>query len=137
MMAKTDTPEGTVEHFSLLLGEGRLDALLGLYEESATFVPEPGRVVSGRQAIREELEQLVALDPRMSGTVEQVLQAGDTALVAYRWQMHATAPDGTPIRQRGLSADVLHRRPDGSWGVIIDDPYGAAGATGGQDPSGA
>jgi uncharacterized protein (TIGR02246 family) len=137
MIAKTDTPAGTVEHFSELLGAGRLDALLDLYEEGATFVPEPGRVVSGRASIREELEQLVARAPRMSGSVEQVLLAGDTALVAYRWQMLATAPDGTPIRQGGLSADVLRRRPDGSWGVIIDDPYGAAGPTGGQDPAGA
>jgi uncharacterized protein (TIGR02246 family) len=137
MIAKTDTPAGTVEHFSELLGAGRLDALLELYEEGATFVPAPGRVVSGRASIREELEQLVALDPRMSGSVEQVLQAGDIALVAYRWQMLATTPDGTPIRQGGLSADVLRRRPDGSWGVIIDDPYGAAGSTGGQEPPGA
>lgn len=137
MISTTDTPAGTVEHFSELLGAGRLDALLDLYEDGATFVPEPGRVVSGRASIREELEQLVALNPRMSGQVEQVLEAGDTALVAYRWQMHATAPDGTPIRQGGLSADVLRRRPNGSWGVIIDDPYGAAGTRAGEDPSGA
>ena len=128
MTTQTDTPAGTVEHFSELLGAGRLDALLDLYEDGATFVPEPGRVVSGRASIRAELEQLVALTPRMSGRVEQVLQAGDTALVAYRWQMSATAPDGTAIRQGGLSADVLRRRADGTWGVVIDDPYGAAAA---------
>lgn len=136
MAAKTETPGGTVEHFSALLGEGRLDALLDLYEDEATFVPEPGRVVSGREPIREALEQLAALEPRMSGRVEQVLEAGDVALVAYRWNMQATAPDGSPIRQGGLSADVLRRRPDGSWGVIIDDPYGAAGAAAGEGPEG-
>jgi uncharacterized protein (TIGR02246 family) len=137
MTATTNTPGGTVEHFSELLGEGRLDALLKLYEEGATFVPEPGRVVSGRESIRGELERLVTMDPRMSGSVEQVLQAGDTALVAYRWRMEARAPDGTPIRQTGLSADVLRRRPDGSWGVIIDDPYGGAGTTGAEHTAGA
>ena len=126
MAATIDTPGGTVEHFSALLGAGRLEALMELYDEDATFVPEPGRVVSGRGSIRAELEQLVALGPSMSGNVERVLRAGDTALVAYRWQMHATAPDGSPVRQGGLSADVLRRRPDGSWGVLIDDPYGGA-----------
>lgn len=135
MDARTDTPGGTVEHFSTLLGEGRLDALLDLYDDGATFVPEPGRVVSGRESIRVELEQLVALDPQMSGRVERVLEAGDTALVAYRWQMRATAPDGTPISQGGLSADVLRRRSDGSWGVIIDDPYGAADSEADPDPA--
>ncbi|HWM09430.1 MAG TPA: SgcJ/EcaC family oxidoreductase [Solirubrobacteraceae bacterium] len=133
MISPMHTPDGTVEHFSELLEARRLDALLGLYEEDATFVPEPGRVVSGRAAIREELERLVALNPCISGRVEQVLQAGDTALVTYRWQMQATAPDGTAVQQGGLSADVLRRRPDGSWGVIIDDPYGATGATGGRE----
>jgi ketosteroid isomerase-like protein len=124
--AKTDTPAGTVERFSELLGEGRVDALLELYDDGAAFVPEPGRTVSGRDEIRGELEQLVAMEPRMSGSVEQVLQAGDTALVAYRWRLEGTAPDGTPIRLDGISSDVLRRRPDGSWGVIIDDPYGVA-----------
>jgi uncharacterized protein (TIGR02246 family) len=137
MITMTGTPDGTVEHFSELLSSGRVDALLDLYEDGATFVPEPGRVVTGRASIRAELERLVSVNPRMSGRVEQVLQAGDTALVAYRWQMRASAPDGTPIRQGGLSADVLRRRPDGSWGVVIDDPYGAAGTTGGQEPTGA
>jgi uncharacterized protein (TIGR02246 family) len=131
MITMTGTPDGTVEHFSELLSSGRVDALLDLYEDGATFVPEPGRVVSGRASIRAELERLVSVNPRMSGRVEQVLQAGDTALVAYRWQMLATAPDGTPIRQGGRSADVLRRRPNGSWGVIIDDPYGGADPTGG------
>ena len=66
-----------MEHFSALLEEGRLDALLDLYEDEATLVPEPGRVVSGRKPIREALEQLAVLEPRMSGRVEQVLEAGD------------------------------------------------------------
>jgi uncharacterized protein (TIGR02246 family) len=125
-MARPDTPAATIERFSELLGAGRLEELLELYEDDAAFVPEPGRAVSGLESIRAELEPLAALTPRMSGRIEQVLEADDTALVAYRWQLEATAPDGTPIRQGGLSADVLRRRADGSWGVIIDDPYGAA-----------
>jgi uncharacterized protein (TIGR02246 family) len=137
MIAPTDTPDGTVQHFSQLLGDGRVDALMALYEDGAAFVPAPGRVVTGRESIRAEIEQLVALRPTMSGRVEQVLQAGDTALVAYRWQMRATAPDGAPIRQGGLSADVLRRRADGSWGVIIDDPYGAAGSVAKPDAASA
>jgi uncharacterized protein (TIGR02246 family) len=124
MSAATLTPAETVERFSGLLGQGRLEALLELYEDDAAFVVEPGRVVNGRVSIREELERLIALGPRMSGSIERVLQADDTALVAYRWQMQATAPDGTPIRRGGVSADVLRRRRDGSWGVVIDDPYG-------------
>ena len=123
------TPAATIEHFSELLEQGRLDALLDLYDDSAAFVAEPGRTVSGIAEIRNELERLVAMGPRMSGRVEQVIEAGDTALVAYRWRMEATSPDGTMLRQGGVSADVLRRRPDGSWSVIIDDPFGGAHTT--------
>lgn len=129
MTATTDTPGGTVEHFSELLEAGRLDALIELYEEGATLVPEPGRMVSGLAAIREELERFVALAPRLSGELEHVLEAGGTALVANRWQMEGTAPDGTTVRLGGLSSDVLRRRPDGSWGVLIDNPFGGAAGT--------
>jgi uncharacterized protein (TIGR02246 family) len=119
------TPGETVERFSQLLARGDLDALMELYEENAAFVPEPGRAVAGREAIRAELQPLAALRPRMTGRVERVLEAGDTALVANRWELDAVAPDGTAIHQGGLSADVLRRRADGSWGVVIDDPYGS------------
>lgn len=126
MTVTTETPGGTVERVNELLSAGDLEALVGLYEPDATFVPVPGRVVSGRESIRGELERLIALDPRMTATIERVLQVGDTALVACRWQLEGTAPDGRPIRNAGLSSDVLRRRPDGSWALIIDDPYGAA-----------
>jgi uncharacterized protein (TIGR02246 family) len=133
MAANTHTPAGTVERVSELLADGRVDALLELYEEGAAFVPEPGRTVRGRESIRRELERFVAMKPRMSGRVEQVLQAGDIALVANRWRLDGSAPNGDAIRIDGLSADVLRRRSDGSWGVVIDDPFGAASQRGDQD----
>ena len=76
---RPDTPAATVEHFSELLGAGALEELLELYEDDAAFVPEPGRTVNGIDSIRAELEPLAALTPRMSGRVEQVVVAGDTA----------------------------------------------------------
>jgi ketosteroid isomerase-like protein len=124
----THSPAATVERVSELLGEGALGPLVELYEPDAAFAPEPGRAVSGTAAISAALEPFVAMRPRMRGTVQKVLEAGDTALVTYRWQLEGTGPDGSPIRMDGTSSDVLRRRPDGSWGVLIDDPWGAAGA---------
>ena len=125
MDSATHSPGAAIERFSELLTEGRLDALLELYEEGAAFAPEPGRAVVGTDAIRAELERFAALRPRMSGSVEKVIEAGDTALVAYRWTLEGTAPDGSPVDMAGTSADVLRRRANGSWGVLIDDPWGA------------
>jgi uncharacterized protein (TIGR02246 family) len=124
MAAPTQTPESTIARFSALLAEGDLDALLELYEPQATFVPRPGETVSGRDAIAAALQGFLALEPRMTGEVERVLTAGETALVANRWTLAGTQPDGSRIEMAGVSADVLRRRPDGSWGIVIDDPWG-------------
>lgn len=128
MNVTSPTPATTVERFSELLSEGQIDALLELYENDAAFLPEPGRAVVGTESIRAELERFAALQPRMTGSVEKVIETRDTALVAYRWQLEGTAPDGSPVDMTGTSADVLRRRPDGSWGVLIDDPWGAVAA---------
>jgi uncharacterized protein (TIGR02246 family) len=118
-------PEAVIERFSELLAERELDAMVELYEPDATFAPQPGESVSGRDAIRAALEAFLAVQPRMTGTIEKVLRAGDTALVANRWSLSGTAPDGSPVEMAATSADVLRRRSDGSWGIVIDDPWGA------------
>ena len=120
------TPEATIERFSELLAAGDLESIVALYEPDATFAPQPGESVSGRDAIRAALSGFLAVKPRMTGQIEKVLHAGDTALVANRWSLSGTAPDGQPVSMGATSADVLRRRPDGSWGIVIDDPWGAA-----------
>jgi uncharacterized protein (TIGR02246 family) len=119
-------PEDTIRRFSDLLADGDLDALVDLYEPEAAFAPRPGESVSGREAIREALRPFLALEPRMTGDIQRVLVAGATALVANQWTLTGTQPDGTPVELAGVSADVLSRRPDGSWGIAIDDPWGGA-----------
>jgi uncharacterized protein (TIGR02246 family) len=120
-------PEAVIEQFAELLAEGDLEGMLNLYEPDAAFAPQPGESVLGRDEIRAALESFLAVMPRMDGATEKVLEAGDTALVVNRWRLNGTAPDGSPVEMAGTSADVLRRRPDGSWGIVIDDPWGAAG----------
>ena len=114
-----------IERFSRLLGEGDLDSMMELYEPDATFAPQPGQTAAGHEQIRAALGGFLAIEPRMEGTIEKVLEAGDTALVANRWRLTGTTADGEPVEMAGTSADVLRRRADGSWGILIDDPWGA------------
>jgi uncharacterized protein (TIGR02246 family) len=121
------TPEAVIERFGELLAAGDIDAMIELYEPEAAFAPQPGETAVGHDEIRAALTAFLAVRPRMEGNIEKVLFAGDTALVANRWKLTGTAPDGTPVEMSGTSADVLRRRADGSWGIVIDDPWGAAG----------
>jgi uncharacterized protein (TIGR02246 family) len=120
-------PEAVIERFSELLAEGDLEGMLELYEPDAAFAPQPDETVNGHDEIRAALEGFLAVRPHMEGSIEKVLEAGDTALVANRWKLSGTAPDGSPVSMSATSADVLRRRPDGSWGIVIDDPWGAGG----------
>jgi len=118
-------PEAVIERFSELLADGDLDGMMELYEPDAAFAPQPGHTASGHAEIRAALEGFLAVRPRIEGTIEKVLEAGDTALVTNAWRLAGTAPDGSPVRMAATSADVLRRRTDGSWGIVIDDPWGA------------
>lgn len=120
---KTTTPEGVIRGFAELLNDGDVDGALDLYEPEATFVAEPGRAVTGREQIRSALERFASLRPTLSGEIAGVRRGGDVALVLNRWSLEGEGPDG-PVAMSGTSADVLRLRADGSWGVLIDDPWG-------------
>jgi uncharacterized protein (TIGR02246 family) len=119
------TPAGVVERFGDCLNRGDLDGALALYEPGAAFQAEPGGPpVRGTDAIREALNGFFALRPEISGEIVKVVEAGDVALVMNRWEMRGTQPDGAAMSLAGTSADVVRRQPDGSWRVVVDDPWG-------------
>jgi ketosteroid isomerase-like protein len=72
---------------------------------------------------RHALEQLAALHPQLTAAIRRVVVAGDVATVINCWQLRGRGPDGASITMHGSSADVMRRRPDGSWGILIDDPW--------------
>jgi uncharacterized protein (TIGR02246 family) len=120
------SPGYVIEQFSHLLNGGDLDALVGLYEPDAAFVPEPGVVLRGHDAIREALQGFLALSPTITGEIQGVVETGGVALVVNRWRLEGTGPGGDRVEMSGVSADVVRRQPDGSWRVLIDDPWGGA-----------
>jgi uncharacterized protein (TIGR02246 family) len=121
---RAESPEHVIERFTAALNGGDVDDAIALYEPDATFAPQPGEEVKGREAIRAALDLFMALKPRMAGTITRVMTAGDVALVMNRWQLEGTQADGAPIDMRGHSADVIRRTPDGDWRILIDDPWG-------------
>jgi ketosteroid isomerase-like protein len=56
--------------------------------------------------------------------VTRILQASDLALVITTWSFTGTGPDGKPVKLAARSADVLRRQADGSWRIVIDNPWG-------------
>jgi len=120
------TPEEMVRLWEEHFVAGNLDALVALYEPDAALVAQPGEVVIGTEAIREDLGGLLAMRPTFNLEGRKVLQTGDIALSFADWTLVGTSPDGEPIELAGHTSDVLRRQPDGTWRFVIDNPWGSA-----------
>ncbi len=102
-----------------------LEAALACYEDDASFVPQPGQVVRGAAALREAVGAFLAFKGTLSITVEEVVEAGDIALLRSRWTLRGTGEDGQPLELAGAGVEVVRRQPDGSWRFVIDHPFAA------------
>ena len=118
------SPEKLDGLFSEALNAGDLEALVALYEPEATLTPQPGQIVTGRQAIREALSAFVATKPTLTLDVKTLAQTGDIALTSAKWELAGTGPDGHPVKMAGHSVEVSRRQPDGTWLFVIDTPWG-------------
>ena len=106
--------------------KGDISAILRTYEPGAVVVGEPGKPLSGEAALRGMFAGFIALKPKFTYSGHDVVIADDIALHLAPWQLNGVAPDGTAVKQKGLSAALLRRQPDGRWLIVIDQPHGDA-----------
>ena len=110
--------------FEHALNAGDIDALVALYEPQAALMPSPGNVVVGAAAIREALAGCLAAKPTITTSGKLVAQTGDVALLANRWTLNMTGPDGKPTTMTGNAVEVARRQPAGHWLFAMDMPFG-------------
>ena len=120
------SPEEIDRLFEQELNAANLDGLMALYEPTATFTVQPGKVVAGTAAIREALKGFLDLKPRMTLSPRVLANTGDVAMVCSKWSLKGTASDGTAVDLSGESAEIVRRQADGTWKFIIDSPSGLA-----------
>lgn len=113
-----------IETMTAAFGQGDLDGVMNSYEPGAVIVFEPGKGLSDPEQVRAAFAEFAALNPAFRYGGHQVVVAGDIGLHISPWQMTGTAPDGTKQELGGLSVAVLRRQADGSWRMVIDNPYG-------------
>jgi uncharacterized protein (TIGR02246 family) len=119
-------PEEWPHAFTERLNAGDLDGVMALYAPDARFVQQMGEVVTGRFRIREVIAGLVRTRARMTAHVRKAVTVGDVALLQTDFEGSATSPDGasSPLSSRAI--EVLRRRPNGSWLLIVGDPNARA-----------
>jgi ketosteroid isomerase-like protein len=61
---------------------------------------------------------------KLESKIKRVFQTSNLALVISEWSFSGTGPDGNPVNLASTATDVLRQQPDGTWRVIIDNPWG-------------
>jgi ketosteroid isomerase-like protein len=121
---KTSTPEKVLNAIVEGINSGDLESLVMLYEAEACFAIQPGQLAKSPESIRESLRRFIDLKGKLDLKVKRVLQVSDLALVTTEWSYSGTGPDGKPINLSSNSADVLRLQSDGTWRIVIDNPWG-------------
>lgn len=109
-----------------MINSGDIEGVLAFYEPEAVAVlpKEQGGPVKGTAAVRQVLDQFLALEPTFDIVLKRATEAGEVALIVGDWSLQGTGPDGSAVTMDGRFRDVLHRQPGGSWLIAIDNPFG-------------
>ena len=122
----TGSPEEMVTAWEKTMNSGDIEGVLAFYEPEAVVVlpAEQGGPVKGQDAVRQVLDQFLAMKPTFKIVLHRPTEAGEVALIVGDWSLTGTGPDGNPVEMSGRFRDVLHRQDDGSWLIAIDNPFG-------------
>ncbi len=114
----------TIDNNNSAVSTGDIENILATFESSGVLMGQPGMSSMGTTALREAFKQFIAINPKITITSHEIIQSDDIALHSSTWKMLGKAPDGTAIEQSGFSVMVLRKQPDGSWLIVIDNPFG-------------
>ena len=118
------TPEEILRSIAEYINAGNLDSLMMLYESDACFASQPGHFIKGREGIHQSMQGFVDMRGKLESKIKRVFQTSNLALVISEWSFSGTGPDGNSVNLASTATDVLRQQPDGTWRVIIDNPWG-------------
>ncbi len=101
-----------------------IEKVMSCYEPNATVVFEPESPVSNHTVLKEMFSGMSMANPVFTYSGHEVFISDDIATHIAPWEMTAKAPDGTEIKQSGLSVAVLRKQESGTWLMVIDNPHG-------------
>jgi uncharacterized protein (TIGR02246 family) len=125
--AKPLSPEDVPTHFDRAFNHADLDAVLALFDDSATMRMTNDQVIEAdRSNLRAAFAQLLSLRPHIRNEVRRVLRSDDLALVLMDWTLTMRDAEGQEHVDRGTATQVLKQQVDGSWRLKISNPLGVA-----------
>ncbi len=124
MMQNTlDSPAGVSNAFVEAINAGDLQGALGLYRDDAVLLAPDGSQARGTDAIRQLLENVIAMRVEMTTEVRSLVVTDGFAVASEDWTMRLDTGQPGADEQRGQSIVCFARGADG-WQFVIDAPWG-------------
>lgn len=125
--ARPLSPEDVPTHFDLAFNRADVDAVLELFDDSATMRMTNDQVIEAdRLSLQAAFTQMLSLRPHIHNEVRRVLRCDDLALVLMDWTLTMRDPEGQERVDRGTATQVMKQQADGSWCLKISNPLGVA-----------
>ena len=118
------TPKEFLKSYVEKFNAKNVSSLIDMYETDACFQVQPGQDVKGLENIRQSLRGFIDRNGNLQSNVKGVIQASNLVLVNTEWLFSGTEPDGKPFNVGGKATDVLRQQSDGTWRIVIDNPWG-------------
>ncbi|MGV8107677.1 MAG: YybH family protein [Nitrososphaerota archaeon] len=118
------TPKEFLISYVKKFNAGDISSLINMYEIDACFVSQEGEIIKGTENIRQILQSFINMNGRIESKVIGVVQTNDIALVNTEWSFNGSGPDGKAVTIIGKATDVLRQQSDGTWRILIDNPWG-------------
>ncbi len=113
-----------VESMTAAFHDGDIEGVMSAYEPEAMVLFEPGAPIIDPAVLRQMFQGTFAINPRFEYSGHEVYVMGDIAVHFAPWSMTGRAPDGTAVKESGLSVAVMRRQEDGRWLIVFDNPHG-------------
>ncbi len=113
--------DGIYDAWQSRLNSGDIEALADLYALDVVYVNPDGKRMVGRDAVREDLAGLIALNPTIDIYDRQHIVYRDIVFTTNHSRLKITNPDGTTQELNGSGLEILQKQADGGWRYIIDD----------------
>lgn len=122
---RPSSPEEVPAHFDLAYNRADLDAVLELFDSSATMRMTNDQVIEADSVnLRAAFAQMLSVRPHIHNEVRRVLRCDDVALVLMDWTVTVRDPEGQEHVNSGTATQVMKRQSDGSWRLKISNPLG-------------